>query len=224
MASVPGNLGVDSGDKRSESLAAGLGCLSLLHLLPVPPVLEPCLVILAKVKVDIEAPAHGFDPFKLKSIKLADGNAADFRPGAILEGVVVEELAAEKQRDGKISPDLTLRGLVRSHTLQSVDPLGEIVHSQENGSAGKSRGSENLRDKLAEGRSDRRLGGDDANRHLSNVFSHHVDLVIEDGTYATGHDEGCWRDSDEDRLDLVGRRGNSEREEKGRSGPFTMSE
>lgn len=129
VAAVSRELGVDGGDKRSESLTADLGSLSLLHVLPLAPVLEPSLVVLAKIKVDIETPAHGFDPVELQSVEFGNGDATNLRPGAVLEGVVVEELAAEEKRDSEVSPDLALRGLVGALSLHGVDSLGEVVHS-----------------------------------------------------------------------------------------------
>lgn len=192
VTAVSGQFGVDGRDQRSESLAADLGSLSLLHILPFAPVVEPSLVVLAKVEVDIEAPAHGLNPVELQSVELGNSDAADLGPGAVLEGVVVEELAAEEKRNGKVSPNLTLGGLVRALTLHGVDSLSEVVHSQENGGAWKSRRGEDLRDEFAKGRGNRGIRGHNARRHLGHVLGHHVDLIIEDGTYASGHDEGVW--------------------------------
>ena len=189
-AVVAGQLGVNGRDERSNSVAAGLGDLSLLHLLPLTPVFKPSLVVLAEIKVDVEPPVHGLDPVVFQRVEFRDGNAADFGPGAVLEGVVVEELAAEEQRNGEVAPHLSLGCLVRALVLHSIDSLGEIVHAKKNGGAGKSRRSENLGDELAEGRRDWSIGSNNSGGHLGNVFSHHVDLIIEDGTHASGHDDG----------------------------------
>ncbi|KAI6758940.1 hypothetical protein HG531_013936 [Fusarium graminearum] len=190
MTRVPGDVGVDGRNNRCEPLAAGLGDLSLLHVLPVTPVLKPSLVILAHIKVDIETPAHGLNPLKLERVQLRDGDATHLRPGAVLEGVVIEELASQKQRDGQVTPDLSLGSLVRTLSLQGVDPLGKVVHSKEDGGAGQSCRGEDLRHELAEGRSHSSLRCDDTGGHLGNVLGHHVDLIVEDGTHASGHDEG----------------------------------
>jgi hypothetical protein len=187
VARVPGDIGVNSRN-RCKPLTAGLGDLSLLHILPVTPILEPSLVVLAHVKVDIEAPAHGLNPLKLKRVELRHGDTAHLGPGAVLEGVVIEELASQKQRDSQVTPDLTLGSLVGTLSLQGVDPLGEIVHSKEDGGAGQSCRGEDLRHELAEGRGHSSLRCDNASGHLSNVLGHHVDLIVEDGTHASGHD------------------------------------
>jgi hypothetical protein len=188
-AVVSRNIGVDGRDHRSGSLAIGLG-LALLQLLPLTPVLEPGLVVLAAVEVDVKAPAHRLDPIKLKCVEFSHGNAADLGPGAVLERVIVEKLAAQEERDGEVSPNLSLGGLVVTLGLHRVDPLGEVVHAKEDSGAGQPRRSENLGDELPEGRGDSRLGSDQANRHVGNVFSHRLDLIVEDGAHATGHLEG----------------------------------
>jgi hypothetical protein len=100
LTAISSDLSIDGRNERSEPLAANLGSLSLLHLLPITPVLEPSLVILAEIKVDVESPSHRLNPFKLKSVELGNGNAADLRPGTVLERIVVKELASQKQGDG----------------------------------------------------------------------------------------------------------------------------
>lgn len=203
---VSGDIGIDSRNKRSGPLAGGLG-LALLQLLPFTPILEPCLVVFAHVQVDIQTPAHGLYPIKLKRVEFRHGNAANLRPGAVLECVIIQELATQEQRYGQVSPNLSLRSLVWSLGLHRVDPLGKVVHAKKNGCARQSRRSEDLRNKLAESRSDRRVGSHHSNRHLSNILCHSLDLIVEDGTHASGHFEGRGRESDEDRKDLCRRRG-----------------
>ena len=62
---------LDRRDAGMETLAAGLG-LSLLDILlglePLLPVGQPCLVILAFVRVDIEAPSHLVEPLVFQSV------------------------------------------------------------------------------------------------------------------------------------------------------------
>lgn len=193
VAVVPGQIGIDCGNQRSQALSVGLNGLSLLHLLPLAPVVKPGLIVLAVIKVDVESPAHGLKPVKLQSVQLGDGDAANLRPGSVLEGVVVQEFAAEEKRNGEETPNLTLRGLVGTLSLHGVDSLGEIVHSKKDGRAGQSCGSEDLRHKLPERRSDAGLRSNHASCHLSDILSHHVDLIIEDGTNASGHDDGSGR-------------------------------
>lgn len=157
------------------------------------------------IKIDVEPPVHRLEPVILQGVELGDGDAADLRPGSVLKGVVVQEFAAEEKRNGKEPPDLTLGGLVRALALHRVDPLGEVVHPEENGRTRQSRGGENLRHKLAKRRSDAGLRSDNAGCHLGDILSHHVDLVIEDGTNASGHDDGSGRGPTKIELIFVGR-------------------
>lgn len=193
VAVVPGQIGINGGNQRSQTLSVGLSGLSLLHLLPLAPVVKPGLVVLAVIKVDVESPAHGLKPIILQSVQLGDRDAANLRPGSVLEGVVVQEFAAKEKRNGEETPDLTLGSLVGALSLHGVDSLGEIVHSKKDGRAGQPCGSEDLRHKLPERRSDAGLGSNHASCHLSDILSHHVDLIIEDGTNASGHDDGSGR-------------------------------
>lgn len=80
VAVVPGQVGIDGRDQRSQTLPVGLSGLSLLHLLPLAPVVKPGLIVLAVIKVDVESPAHGLEPIVLQSVQLGDWDAANLRP------------------------------------------------------------------------------------------------------------------------------------------------
>lgn len=178
--------------ERRETLAGnmGLGRLALPRGKPRLPVLEPRLIIIALVQVDIKLPVASSKPLVLQRVELRDSNAADFRPRSILEGVIIQEFAAQDQRDGQKSPDLTLAGLERALNLARVDPLCEVVQTKEDGGTRKAGRGENLSDEFAERRGNRHFGRNNAHRHFSNILRHDVDLVVEDGTNSTGHDGG----------------------------------
>lgn len=144
-----------------------------------------------------------------QSVELGDGNTAHLRPGAVLEGVVVQKLAAKQKRDCQHAPDLTLRNRVgRVVLLEGVDALRKVVHAKENGALGETRRREDLRNELAEGGRDggARQRHDDTGGHLGNELGHVVNLVVEDSADASGHDGGIERGSDEDReMTFVGK-------------------
>jgi hypothetical protein len=190
MAVVASKLSVNSRHNRSEPITASLCSLTLLHVLPLAPVLQPCLVVLAEIQVDVKTPAHSLDPVKFKAVQLHDRDAAHLGPGSILECVVVEELAPQQEGDGEVTPNLTFRSLVRSLALHTVDPLGKVVHAEKDGRARQSRGGEDLRHKLPERRRDVAIRRDDSRRHLGHILSHQLDLIVEDGTYTSGHFSG----------------------------------
>lgn len=186
---VARDFGIDGRDLGGQSVTRGLGGLTLSHVLIVAPTIEPSLVVLAQVEIDIEAPVHSLNPIILERVELGDGDAADFGPRTILEGIVVEKLASKKERNREIAPNLALRSLVGpSLSFHGVDSLSKIVHAKKDSCARQSRGSEYLPDKLAEGRRDGSLWSDQTDCHLGNVLGHHVDLIVEDGTHASGHD------------------------------------
>jgi len=198
-SSVPVDAGVDG---RHKSLPAGPGSGLILEDLPVIPTGKPSLVVGAIIQVDVEAPARLLQPLMFQSVELSYGDAAHLRPRTVLEGVVVQELAAEQQRDRQHAPNLALGYRVgRVVLLQRVDPLREVVHSKKNSALGQSRGRQDLRDELAKGGCDggRRQRHDHTSGHLGDKLGHLVDLVIEDGTDASGHDGGDGGGSDEDR-------------------------
>lgn len=79
----------------------------------------------------------GGEPFRFQSIQLRYSNAADLGPRPVLERVVVEELAAQQQRNREQSPNLSFGGLEGTLRFASVYTLGQIVETEENGGAGK---------------------------------------------------------------------------------------
>lgn len=175
-------VGVDGGHKGCEPLAAGEGLGHLLAAHPLAPVVQPGVVVLASLQVDVEVPTDAHEPLCLQLVQLSDRNTRNFGPGSVLECVVVEKLASEEQGDGQHPPDLSLDRVEGTDSLQAIDPLGEVVHAKEDSGPGQTSGRKDLRDELSERRRDWRLREDQLDGHLGNIFSHHVDLVVEDST------------------------------------------
>lgn len=184
---ISGQLGINGWNQGSKSFSAGLGSLALPHLLPIAPVLKPSLVVLAEVKVDVQAPVHRVNPVEFECVELGYGNTTDFGPRTILEGVVVKELAAKQQGNGQISPDLSLSGLVRSLVLHRIDSLCKIIHAKEDCRAWQPGRGQNLSDKFPEGWGDIGLRRDHSSRHLSDIFGHQLNLIVEDSAYTARH-------------------------------------
>lgn len=172
-------VGLD-GSESSQSLASSQGLCHLLTADPVTPVAQPGIVVLGLVEINEQAPVNAHQPVSLQLVQLRDGYAGHFGPRPVLEGVVVEELAAKQQGDGQHSPDLSLMRMEVTGHLQTVYSFGEVVHAEENGCFGETRRGQNLRAEFAEGTRDGRPRSNQLDCHLGNVFSHHVDLIVED--------------------------------------------
>ena len=130
------DVGLDWWDEGGQSLSAGLSLLSLLVLLPLLPAVQPSIIVLAPVQIDIEAPTDRTEPFLLQGVELLDGNTTGLGPRTVLERVVIKKLAAKEQADGQHSPDLTLGRLQRTSGGQHVRSLGEVVHAEKDCGAG----------------------------------------------------------------------------------------
>lgn len=196
----------DVGDQRDESLAGSdLGQMVMGHLLsllgrpPLRPAAQPGVVVATLVKIDVQGPAHVNEPIGLHPVELLDRDPADLGPGAVLEGVVVEELTAQQQGHCKKTPDFALIRLeLAARMLHGVDPLSKVVHTKEDCRAWQTCRREDLGDKFAEGDCDRRLWQDDSHCHLGHILRHNFNLIIEDGTHTTRHHGGWRRDSVKD--------------------------
>ncbi len=187
MVAWTSKIDIDGRNARGQAIAACLGLLPLLGVLPLLPVGQPGVVVLAFVEVDVEAPADGSQPLVFQGVELLDGNAAHLRPRLVLEGVVVEELAPQQERNGQHAPDLAFGVVVLPGGVHHVDTLGQVVHSKKDGGAGESGGGQDLRDELAKRSVDSAPGHDQARRHLGHVVSHQLDLVVEDSADTSGH-------------------------------------
>ena len=184
----PLNVGID-GREGSQPIEGGRA-LEVLLFEPVTPVLQPRVVVLALVKVDVQVPSDGLQPLMLERIKLRDRDAAHFRPRAVLEGVVIKELAAQEQAYRQHPPHFAIRGLEAARYAEHVDASREIVHAKENGGGGKTSGGEEARHKLAEGGRDRRARDDKSLGHFGDIVGHLVYLVVQHRADAAGKHDG----------------------------------
>lgn len=179
---VPSDVGVD---RRDATVARGLGLQPLLVLQPFLPVRQPRLVVLALVEIDVESPINGVQPLIFQSVQLLDWDVADLGPRLVLEGVVIEEFAAQHQSNRHHSPNLTLRVGLLAGVAHHVDSLRQVVHAEQDGGAGEPGRGEDLRDKFSEPPVDRVCRHDDASRHLGNVIGLELDIVVEHGADTT---------------------------------------
>lgn len=143
-----GYLGFDRGGQ-GQTLAC-LDHYPLLVLKPVPPVLQPSIIVLALIHVDVKAPADGTEPLVFQSVELLHRYAADLRPGLVLKCVVIQKLASKKQGDRDHSPRLAgcIAGVARG--CHHVDSFRKVVHPKQDGGAGQACRCQNLRHKLPE--------------------------------------------------------------------------
>jgi hypothetical protein len=69
---------------------------SSLVKFPFFPMSEERIEAINLIRVFVEAPVDSYQPLHLHLVELSNRDVAHFRPGTILECIVVEELAAEK--------------------------------------------------------------------------------------------------------------------------------
>lgn len=200
FATVLLNIGVD-GRQRGKTLESRLALL-VLRLAPLVPAVEPGIVALVGVEVDIHVPVDDGQPLVFELVQLGHGDAADLGPGAVLKGIVVEELATQKETRRQEAPrNASVDGFEVGVDKGQTRPLGQEVESQKDRCAGKTGGREETRDKLAKRRSDGHVGHEHTLRHFGHIVRHLVDLIVEHRTDATGkHDEN--RDGDAVRVDV----------------------
>jgi hypothetical protein len=70
---------------------------SSLVKLPFFPMSKECVKAINLIRVFVKAPVDSHQPLHLHLVELSNGDVAHFRPGTILECIVVEELASEKK-------------------------------------------------------------------------------------------------------------------------------
>lgn len=170
------NFGVDAGErcKAFESVCT----LGVLLVSPVLPALHPGLEITTLIKVDVQFPVHRNQPLVFQSVQFGNGDTADLGPGSVLKGVVVEELASEKQTNGQHAPNLAVGCLVLTGRVEVTHTTRKVVHSQKNCGAWESSGREKAGAEFAKGRRDGCVSHNNALSHLCNVIRHLVNFVV----------------------------------------------
>jgi hypothetical protein len=156
VGSHTGDIGINLGERCGGEPVEGGLAFQVLGLAPVLPAGNPSVVVAALVEVDVQVVLHALQPLVLQGVQLGHLNSTDLRPGSILEGVVVEELAAQEEANGQHPPDHTLTCLggcrAATQSIQLVGATGEIIHAEQDGGAGESGRGEETRDELPEGR------------------------------------------------------------------------
>lgn len=152
----------------------------------------------------MDLPLKGEEPVELHGVEFGDGDVADFGPGLVLEGVVVQELAPEQQGDGKHAIDLAAAGAEDLAGGQQAHAVGQVEQTQQDGGAGQTRRGQDLIDILPELRRDGRSWADASSEvnirevdlgdvqsihslgHLSHKVGHLIHLVVQVGGDASG--------------------------------------
>jgi hypothetical protein len=181
------NVGIDRCERHgSKTFESGLA-LQVLGLAPIGPAVKPCLEIVALLEVDIQAPSHRLQPVMLHSVQVLNSDAADLRPGAILERVIVQEFAAQEEADGEHTPNRPIADLETTGrtSIDDVHASREVVHTEKDSRAWESGRGEQARDELAECWRDRRSWIDDALSHLCDILRDLINFVVEHGTHTT---------------------------------------
>ena len=130
---------------RAELVASACTCSgAVLELLPL---LRPVLPALVLHGVAVKLVIDSVQPLHLQTVELADVDAADFRPRPIDEGVVVQELAAEHERDSEKTEQV---GVGLGLSVQHGHPLVQVEHAEQDGGRGQPRRTQHLVNPLAE--------------------------------------------------------------------------
>lgn len=117
-------------------------------LLPVrAPRLEPILFVIDAI---VDLPFEGKEPFEFHGVQLTHRNIANFGPGFVLESVIIQKLASQKQSDRKHAVNLATAGGVNLGGRKHTHPTREVVKTQEDGSAWETSRRQNLKNVFPE--------------------------------------------------------------------------
>lgn len=144
---------VDWGQLHARLVRPGV-CLGTPGLPMGLPSHKPVLLV---VDTFVKLPVERKKPIQFHRVQVRNWDAANLRPRTVLEGVVVEELAAKDKRDREHTVELAgrSRGLHFSRG-KHTDTSGQVVESQEDRGAGQAGGGKDLQDVFAELGEDRR--------------------------------------------------------------------
>lgn len=181
--------------------AHGGGGLGTPHLPVGKPGRKTVMLVVNSI---MNLPFEREEPVEFHGVEFGDGDVADFGPGLVLEGVVVQELAPEQQGDGEHAIDLAAAGAVDLAGGQQAHAVGQVEKTQQDGGAGQTRRGQDLIDILPELRRDGRSWADTSSEvnirevdlgdvqsihslgHLSHKVGHLIHLVIQMGGDASG--------------------------------------
>lgn len=91
-------VGVDGGQGTTRRLLRSSDCICAPGLPVATPRRESILLIVDTV---VDLPVEGEEPLKFHFVQLGDGDIADFGPRLVLESVVIQELASQKESDSE---------------------------------------------------------------------------------------------------------------------------
>lgn len=127
---------------------------------PVPPLVpmgeprrESILLVIDSI---VDLPIKGEEPFEFHGVQLTHGEIADLGPGLVLESVIVQKLASQKQGHREHAVDLTTAAGVNLGGRQHAHPTSKVEQAQEDGGAREARRGQNLKDVFPEVGRDRR--------------------------------------------------------------------
>ena len=103
------------------------------------PTLMPQHEAIRIVKIDMHVPFDICQPFYLEDVELADWDAANFGPGPILKGIIIQKFGTKHQSCGKHAVYLSTPMIVFATIRQQSHPLGKVVKTKQDGRAGQSR-------------------------------------------------------------------------------------
>ena len=120
------------------------------HLIVLPMINPDKEAFVLIVHGTVYAPVEAFEPLQLHNVELADGDAAYFSPGSVLESVVIKKFAAEQQTRSEHTIDCARRGRVIATLGDELHSRRQIEQSQHDGRARETSRRENLGDVFAE--------------------------------------------------------------------------
>lgn len=124
------SVGVEGGQGATRRLPSSSDCLCAPGLPVATPRRESILFIVDAV---VDLPLECEEPLKFHFVQLSDGDVADFGPRFVLESVVIQELASQKESNGEEARHLATAGSVHASRRQHPHPRRQIVETQKNG-------------------------------------------------------------------------------------------
>lgn len=85
------------------------------------------------VDAAMNLPLKREEPVNFQGIQLSDRDAADFGPRLVLEGIIVKELASQKEGDSEPAGQLAAARGVHPSRRKHAHPRSQIVQAQKDG-------------------------------------------------------------------------------------------
>jgi hypothetical protein len=136
---------------------------------------KPILLVMNPL---MDLPLECKKPVQFHGVELGHWNVAHFRPRFVLEGIIVEKLAPQKEGSGKHSIDLTTTRGIHSSGREKSHSTRQVEKTQKDGGTGKPCRGEDLVHILAKLGWDRGSWVDDSLGHFCHKVRHLVHLVV----------------------------------------------